>query len=109
MPYSTSVPITRRTVTGRAYAPTTPGLEVLTGVRDGVDRSSRLGALLAGDERADEDDPLALLAGDAGPVVGVRGVGEVFVLLELVDARLQQVRDPDAVLVVVEQVLDRHL
>src|ERR687890_734414 len=106
MPYSTSVPITRRTVTGRAYAPTTTGLEVLTGVRDGVDRSSRLGALLAGDERADEDDPLALLAGDAGPVVGVRGVRQILVLLELVHARLQHVLHPDALLLVVEQVLD---
>src|SRR5262245_21624859 len=104
MPYSISVPITRRTVTGRAYAPPpsdrlhstgdggctewsqtttwidprspigpkpqTPapsarpakdGLQVLTGVGDGVDRTAWLGALLAGDQGADEHDPLALL------------------------------------------------
>src|SRR3954451_9185983 len=86
-----------------------PVLEVLTGVGDGVDRPARLGALLAGDERADEDDPLALLAGDPGPVVGVGRVREVLVLLELVHARLQQVLHPDALLVLVEEVLDRHL
>ena len=35
--------------------------------------------------------------------------GQVLVLLELVHARLQQVLHPDALLVVVEEVLDRHL
>jgi hypothetical protein len=55
-------------------------------------------ALLAGDERADEHDPLALLAGDPGPVVGVGGVGQVLVLLELVDAGVQQVLRPDPAL-----------
>jgi hypothetical protein len=35
--------------------------------------------------------------------------GQVLVLLELVDARLEQVRDAQARLVVVEEVLDRHL
>src|SRR6478672_4193815 len=114
MPYSVSIPITRRTVMGRGYAsrPTARpprGLEVLTRVRDGVDLPAGLGSLLALDQGADEDDPLALLAGDAGPVVGVRRVGQVLVLLELVDARLEQVRDPDALLVTLEQVLDRHL
>jgi hypothetical protein len=57
-----------------------------------------LGALLALDEGADEDDPLALLARDPGPVVGVGGVGQVLVLAELVDARGEQVLDPDALL-----------
>src|SRR4051794_33151813 len=61
-------------------------LEVLARVRDGVYGPAGLVALLAGDERADVDDPLALLAGDPRPVVGVRGVREVLVLLELVDA-----------------------
>src|SRR5262245_41876759 len=41
------------------------GLQVLSGVADRVDGPTRLGALAAGDERADVDDPLALLAGDA--------------------------------------------
>ena len=35
--------------------------------------------------------------------------GQVLVLLELVDAGLEHVRDPQALLVVVEEVLDRHL
>ena len=70
-----------------------------------VDRATGLGALLAGDERADEHDPLALLARDPRPVVGVGGVGQVLVLLELVDAGLQQVRDPQSVLVLLEEVL----
>ena len=52
--------------------------------------------LLAGDERADVDDPLALLARDPGPVVRVRGVGQVLVLGELVDDRVQQVLHPQA-------------
>src|SRR5690349_22930901 len=89
--------------------PAKAGLEVLAGVGDRVDRATRLGALLAGDQRADEHDPLALLAGDPRPVVGVGGVGQVFVLLELVDAGLEEVTDPDALLVLVEEVLDRHL
>src|SRR3954452_11609441 len=83
--------------------------EVLAGVGDGVDRPAGLGALLAGDQGADEHDPLALLAGDAGPVVGVRGVGEVLVLLELIDARLEHVLHAHARLVVVDDLLDRHL
>ena len=39
--------------------------------------------LVAVDERADEHDPLALLARDLGPVVGVGRVGQVLVLLVL--------------------------
>ena len=70
------------------------------GVGDGVDGPPGFGALLAGDERADVDDPLALLAGDAGPVVGVGGVGQVLVLLELVDAGGEQVDDAQALLAV---------
>src|SRR4051812_576610 len=103
MPYSVSVPITRRTVMPSEYPPGSPAtpvvskpsgrvqvttsgrrprdrqggrrrpsfLQVLAGVGHRVDRAPGLGALLAGDQRADVDDPLALLAGDAGPVVGV--------------------------------------
>ena len=71
----------RRAGPGRAGV-----LQVLAGVGGGVDRAAGLGALAA-DERADVDDPLALLARDPRPVVGVGGVGQVLVLLELVDAR----------------------
>src|SRR5829696_7309143 len=83
-------------------------LQVLPGVGDRVDRPPGLGAL-AGDQGADVDDPLALLAGDAGPVVRVGGVGQVFVLPELVDAGVEQVLQPDAFLVELQEVLDRHL
>src|SRR5262245_32143013 len=58
------------------------GLQVLTR-GDTLDRPSTSGALVAvvGEERADEDDALALLARDLRPVVGVRRVGQVLVLL----------------------------
>src|SRR3954453_17007745 len=106
VPRSSSAPCAlSRPVSGEPPAAS----EVLPRVGDRVDRPARLRALLAGDERADEDDPLALLAGDAGPVVRVGRVREVLVLLELVHAGLQQVVDPDALLVVVEEVLDGHL
>src|SRR3954451_10678370 len=57
------------------------GLQVLAGVGGRVDGPAGLGALAA-DERADVDDPLALLARDLRPVVGVGRVGQVLVLLE---------------------------
>src|SRR4051794_19544247 len=85
------------------------GSEVLTRVGDGVDRLAGLGALLGLDEGADVHDPLPLLAGDAGPVVGVGRVREVLVLAELVGARLEQVLDAQPPLPGVEEVLDRHL
>src|SRR5262245_5450471 len=86
-----------------------PLLEVLPGVRDRVDRPASLDSLLPADQRADVDDALALLARDAGPVVGVGGVGQVLILLELVDACREQVRDAQSLLVDLEIVLDGHL
>src|SRR5262250_3161735 len=153
MPYSVSVPITRRTlipasltgvlvrilhtgpagVAGHAargrppgrwrgarpapgggpgrplYALARPGLQVLAGVGNGIDRPSRLGPVLAGDQRPDVDDPLALLAGDPRPVVGVGGVRQVLVLAELVHARCQQVGDAQPLLPGLEELFDRHL
>src|SRR4051794_30411853 len=84
-------------------------LQVLAGVADRVDRAARLGPLVRGDERPDEDDPLALLAGDLRPVVGVGGVRQVLVLGELVEAGLEQVTDPQPPDAGIKQVLDRHL
>jgi hypothetical protein len=58
--------------------------------------------LLAGlalDDGADVGDALALLAGDACPVVRVGGVGHVLVFAELVHDGPQQVVDPQALLV----------
>ena len=72
-------------------------LQVLTQVRLGVDRPRRT-RRLAGDQRADVDDPLALLARDPCPVIGIGGVGQVLVLGELVDDRVEQVLDPQTAL-----------
>src|SRR5437588_12945508 len=83
--------------------------EVLPGVGHRIDRPARLGSGLAGDQRPDVDDALALLAGDPGPVIGVGGVRQVLVLAELVDARGQQMTDAHALLAGVEELLDRHL
>src|SRR4051794_27652854 len=71
-------------------SPSLSKLQVLTRVRRRVDRPARL-LVLPGDEGADVHDPLPLLAGDASPVVRVRGVRQVLVLRELVDDRVQQV------------------
>src|SRR5215470_15050115 len=111
MPYSVSVPITRRTLIScppcASGAPPAHSLlqpnagtdkagmrtrfpegeqasKVLPGVRHGVDRTACLGAGLARNQGPDVDDALALLAGDASPVVRVRGVRQVLVLAELV-------------------------
>src|SRR5215210_340439 len=46
-------------------------------------------------ERADVHDPLALLARDLGPVVGVGGVGQVLVLLVLLLDGFEQVGGTD--------------
>ena len=66
-------------------------------------------AFLPGDERADVDDPLALLAGDPRPVVRVGGVGQVLVLGELVDDGVEQVLHAQAGLARLEHRLDRRL
>src|SRR3954462_7050493 len=132
MPYSTSVPMTRRTLMQQPYA-SAPGevverpcgrvprracargtlqqgpfSQVLAGVRRRVDRAPGLVALAA-DERADVDDPLALLARDPRPVVGVGGVRQVLVLLELVQARRHQVAHPQPAGPGLQLLLDRHL
>src|SRR6266851_260599 len=130
MPYSVSVPITRRTLMKclqLACSPLQPNAvtgeddmltrfpererssQVLSGVGHGVDGPARLGPGLAGDQGPDVDDALALLAGDPGPVVRVGGVRQVLVLAELVHAGGQQVADPHALLPGLEELLDGHL
>src|SRR5579863_3585677 len=100
MPYSVSVPITRRTLMSSSLMPLRaepacrhalsprgddpprpprgprrePASEVLPGVGHGVDRTAGLGAGLAGHQGPDVDDAFALLAGDTGPVVRIGGV-----------------------------------
>src|SRR6195952_5339405 len=88
--------------------PGTRGLQVLPGVRRGVDLLA-LRCALAGDERADVDDPLALLAGDAGPVVGVGRVRQVLGLGELVHHGVEQVLDAQTRLLGLQVGLDRRL
>src|SRR3954451_899157 len=61
------------------------------------------------DEGADVHDPLALLAGDLGPVVGVGGVREVLVLLVLLVDRGDEVVGSDALRAAVDEPLDGQL
>src|SRR5580698_11614157 len=82
MPYSVSIP--------RTFA-TDIVLQVLAGA-DVLDRSTAEDVgLFAVHERANEDDPFALLPRHARPVVRVRRVREVFVLAVLLSNRLDQV------------------
>src|SRR6266702_298219 len=130
IPYSVSMPITRRTlmahsvvpggkrtggrardrppVSHREVGPRRATSQVLASVCHGVDRPAGLVAALPGDQGPDVDDPLALLARDPGPVVRVGRVGQVLVLAELVHARREQVRDPQALSAGLEELLDRH-
>src|SRR5262245_11263454 len=73
----------------RAPQPLPRALQVLAGIDHALDVA--LLFLGLAHERLHVDDPLALLAGDLGPVVGVGGVGQVLVLLELLPHRRQQV------------------
>src|SRR5215467_12661575 len=98
MPYSVSIPITfwiamrppdlrpleGMKTDGGGEAPRSPPpsfLQVLAGIDDALDRA--LLVLGLAHERLHIDDALALFAGDLGPVVGVGGIGEIFVFLEL--------------------------
>src|SRR5919205_1297704 len=87
MPYSVSVPMTF----GIAIQPAS--LEVLAGT-DALHLAALVGAL--SEQSSDVDDPLALLARDARPVVRVGGVRQVLVLLELVADRVEEILGLDA-------------
>jgi hypothetical protein len=67
-----------------------PTLEVLPGTHP-LNRPTTVHLAVLGEQGADIDDALALLARDAGPVVGVGGVGQVLVLLVLLADRLEEV------------------
>src|SRR3954447_7997601 len=90
MPYSVSMPQTlRMAIAGRPYplrrrmrAALAGALQVLASA-DPFDGPAALGFLAFRHEGAHVHDALALLARDLGPVVGVRRVGQVFVLLVL--------------------------
>src|SRR5690606_13871905 len=71
----------------RSRAPCALPLQVLA-AGDLLDETT---LLVASNERAHIDDPLTLLPRDLGPVVGVGGVGQVFVLTKLLLDRRDEV------------------
>src|SRR4051812_48096647 len=118
IPYSVSMPTTFWMATKARYRCIEGGrepsplvqLQVLTG-RYALDGAAAGGlvVLALGHQDPQEDDALALLAGDLGPVVGVGGVGEVLVLLVLLPDRLQQVVGADPLALAGDLPLDRQL
>src|SRR5262245_27384588 len=105
IPYSISLPITL----GSGKLLPSPGApsEVLTRSAHRLDRA--LGSIDAADQRPHVDDLLALATGDTRPVVGVRGVRQVLVLLELLAHRLEDVLEVDARLAFEDLLLHRLL
>src|SRR5882762_10786886 len=97
--------VARPPLAGGRDAPSS--LQVLTRVDDLLHAALLLFGLAH--ERLDVHDALALLAGDLSPVVGVGGIGQVFVLLELLADRGQQVVDHDALLAAADVALEREL
>src|SRR5262245_27179425 len=94
-----------RASAGRALRPP----QVLAG-GGAFDGSAALeGVLRLVDEGADEDDPLALLARDLRPVVGVGRVGQVLVLLVLLLDGVDEVLRADALLAPGDEPLDGQL
>src|SRR5262245_37816500 len=85
-------------VSVRPRLPTRPSawLQVLPGGHPLDGPAPGGAAVVAVDDGADVDDPLALLAGDLGPVVRVGRVGQVLVLLVLLVDRLDHVGETDA-------------
>src|SRR3954454_19888668 len=110
IPYSVSTPQTFLMAMTRGPYPFTGErpLEILAGT-DTLDGPSPGGFLALGHEGADVHDPLALLARDLGPVVGVGGVGQVLVLLVLLLDRLEQVGGTDAPALAGDDPLDGQL
>src|SRR3989454_1070298 len=82
-------------------------LQVLTRIDDPLDAPELLFRLAH--ERLHVDDPLTLLAGDLGPVVRVGGVGEIFVLLELLADGGEEVVGHDALLAPADVALEGEL
>src|SRR5579862_6983004 len=129
IPYSVSIPITvgtattppsgagkRATLVKPAYRmrgaegspePGALGLQVLAGLEP-LDRAA-LSLLGLADQGADVDDALALLAGNLGPVIGIRGVRQVLVLPVLLHDRLQKVLGLQPPLADGDQPLDGQL
>src|SRR5580692_11439438 len=87
IPYSVSIPHTLVVATARPYR----YLEVLPGAH-ALDRSTTVHLAVLGEQGADVDDALTLLARDPGPVVRVGRIGQVLVLLVLLPDGLEEVR-----------------
>ena len=117
MPYSVSMPQIFGIATVAAYRSPTVTLAGAAGAATGTGRwrparwhgRPRRSVVVLRDERADVDDPLALLARDLRPVVGVGGVGQVLVLLVLLVDRLDEVVDADAPVAAGDEALDGQL
>src|SRR5438128_9765851 len=110
MPYSVSMPMTFGMATLTNPLTREPGRFSSLQVLPGADPFHLLtGPALVGDQRAHVDDPLALLPRDARPVVGVRGVRQILVLLELVPDRAQQVLRGEALLAGLQEPFDGDL
>src|SRR5712664_2818790 len=92
---------------GAAGPPSRSRLQILSGVDDLL--HAALLFLRLAHERLDVDDALALLAGDLGPVVGVRRVRQVLVLLELLAHGRGEVVGGDALGAAGDQALEGEL
>src|SRR3954454_2041087 len=85
----------RSSATPRRHPTAVSDSQILAG-GDALDLTAAALLVVLGDDRADVDDALALLAGDLRPVVGVRRVRQVLVLAELLRDRRDEIRGADA-------------
>src|SRR3954453_54408 len=98
----------RSSATPRRHPTAVSDSQILAG-GDALDLTAAALLVVLGDDRADVDDALALLAGDLRPVVGVRRVRQVLVLAELLLDRVEQVLRADARTASRDGALDRQL
>src|SRR5437773_820846 len=96
---------------GEADEPPLPGSVVALQVLAGGDDLLDVLLLLFGvaHERLHVDDPLALLAGDLRPVVGVGRIRQILVFLELFAHGIEQVAGADPLLAAADQPLEGQL
>src|SRR5215210_106185 len=109
IPYSVSIPQTFRMAIAGPYPLTgVRPLQVLAGAHT-LDGPPAGGFLALRHQGADVDDPLALLARDLGPVVGVGGVRQILVLLVLLLDGGEHVGRADAPALAGDRPLDGEL
>src|SRR3989442_3163202 len=92
---------------GGAPPPSRSRLQILSGIDDALDAPLLLLGLAH--QRLHVDDPLTLLPRDLRPVVGVRGVRQVLVLLELLADGGLEVLGGDALGAAADQALEGEL